>query len=264
MRPLRCYVVLWAASTLLRILMASGRGDPITPSYQFLAVAVCCATLMPARPLVVATAFAVRFVLFFLVGGSLSNSQNWAMHLDLTMVLALLPYCLHVKELSATDEADVVAMAAPTLRLQLVIFYLASGVWKINSSFIDSKYSCASIYAVSLTGHRLSDNESLLRAVALVAPVATIIVELLLPSATGGSIFRPLVTLGRRCYAGVPLHDRDHATAAQHCHLRCHHSHEALFLAARVDDRSLRAAATVAGAVDVCLRGDDHGWRAHS
>ena len=103
------------------------------------------------------------------------------MHLDLTMVLALLPYCLHVKELSATDEADVVAMAAPTSRLQLVIFYLASGVWKINSSFIDSKYSCASIYAVSLTGHRLSDNESLLRAVALVAPVATIIVELLLP-----------------------------------------------------------------------------------
>ena len=82
---LSVYVRLWAASTLLRIVMATGRGDPLSVPLKLLTMLVFCAALIPRRAPVVAAALALRVVLFFTVGGPLSNSQVWAMNLDLTV-----------------------------------------------------------------------------------------------------------------------------------------------------------------------------------
>ena len=180
-RLLACYVRLWAAATLLRILVATGRGDPLTPEISLLVVAILMATICPSRPRIVAFALFLRIILFFRVGGPLSNSQNWAMHFDFSLLLAILGHLRGSRTLTAVEEAGIVATAGTATRLQLVIFYLASGAWKMNTSFADSEYSCASVYIVSLVGHRLSDDARLLHALARVAPVATIAGELLLP-----------------------------------------------------------------------------------
>ena len=147
--------------------MAAGRGDPVTPSYQLMMISIVLAAMMPSQPLMVSIALFLRFALFFSVGGPLSNSQNWAMHLDLTLLLALLPY-VRRRSLTAEEEMDVVRIAGPTSRLQLIVFYLASGIWKLNSSFMDWRYSCASIYFVSLVGHRLTDRAEVLHALSLI------------------------------------------------------------------------------------------------
>ena len=207
-RTLSCYVRLWAASTLLRVYMATGRGDPLTTPLKCLTVSVALAALAPSRPQLVAVALFLRVALFFSVGGPLSNSQNWAMHLDLTLFLTLLPHCSKLAPMSPSAEAEAVATAGPASRLQLVIFYMASGFWKFNSSFVDYRYSCASICIsqqvlepcwsthasflrdprssvtdmVSLIGHRVTANASVLSLLARAAPAATIGFELLLPA----------------------------------------------------------------------------------
>ena len=100
------------------------------------------------------------------------------------LLISLLPFCITRPlndALSNGDEAEIVAVAGPASRMQLIIFYLASGVWKINSSFMDPRYSCASIYMVSLVGHRLTSNAALLSALVRIAPLSTIVLEMLLP-----------------------------------------------------------------------------------
>ena len=179
-RLLTCYIRLWAASTLLRVYTATGRGDPISTPIQLLIIAVVLAALFPARPVITCTALALRVAIFFAVGGPLSNSQNWAMHVDTTLLLALLPY-MSSSKLTSADESQIFSIAGPITRLQLVIFYLASGVWKLNTSFMDHRYSCASIYIVSLIGHRVTANATILTILAALAPAATIAGEMLLP-----------------------------------------------------------------------------------
>jgi hypothetical protein len=102
---LSVYVRLWAASTLLRIVMATGRGDPLSVPLKLLTMLVFCAALIPRRAPVVAAALALRVALFFTVGGPLSNSQVWAMNLDLT-----------VRQLVIKETGTVALCALPPLR----------------------------------------------------------------------------------------------------------------------------------------------------
>ena len=66
-RLLTCYIRLWAASTLLRVYTATGRGDPISTPIQLLIIAVLLAALFPARPALTCTALGLRGAIFFAV-----------------------------------------------------------------------------------------------------------------------------------------------------------------------------------------------------
>ena len=117
---LSVYVRLWAASTLLRIVMATGRGDPLSVPLKLLTMLVFCAALIPRRAPVVAAALALRVALFFTVGGPLSNSQVWAMNLDLTVRQLVIkdrhcrPLCLAALALASTDPLANPEAVAPS------------------------------------------------------------------------------------------------------------------------------------------------------
>lgn len=179
LRLLTCYVRLWALSTGWRLFVGLSRGEVLTAPKLALCLAVATSFALPRRAVLTLTLL-LRLALFFVQGGSLSNSQNWAMHLDATLLLALRgPW---FDELSVDDEREIVEVVAPTARWQLTLFYLASGVWKVNSAFLRREYSCASIYLVSLLGHRFTTAPWVLRLASHVAPLATVVVELMVPA----------------------------------------------------------------------------------
>ena len=96
------------------------RGEALTAPNALLAASLVGAFALPRRA-VLAFALAMRVATYVVLpwgGRYLSNSQNWAMHLDLTLLLALLtarakPW---LEPLSADDERDVLRVAAPTSR----------------------------------------------------------------------------------------------------------------------------------------------------
>ena len=69
--------------------------------------------------------------------------------------------------------------AAPTIKHQLAVFYLAAGVWKINSSFLDPYYSCGPVFFMQLLDvyvpQSLLADPRLLVLVATAAPAMTIL-----------------------------------------------------------------------------------------
>ncbi|KAL1518508.1 hypothetical protein AB1Y20_002798 [Prymnesium parvum] len=48
---------------------------------------------------------------------------------------------------------EVVRMCADMVRMQMALFYLGAGLWKINDAFLDARVSCASIYVASLVSY---------------------------------------------------------------------------------------------------------------
>jgi len=83
------------------------------------------------------------------------------------------------RETASADNGeigDVVAEAwALTTRRQLALFYLASGFWKINSSFLNYHTSCAPMFTLTLLGNfRVALSQPMLLLVAQASPLITI------------------------------------------------------------------------------------------
>ena len=72
------------------------------------------------------------------------DSIYWCLQIDGGMLLLLLVCGL------AADRAALAAWWATTARMQLTLFYAASAFWKLNTSFLDHRFSCAPIYFVQL------------------------------------------------------------------------------------------------------------------
>lgn len=215
-RVLSTYVRLWSVANLLRTHVGYSNGTALVGStldqqYVFLPLLVLAAGIAPSdcSGMLTVIALCSRAVTNFAKGSFMSNSQVWATQMDLALLFSIsrrvwlrcsrrsdswmLPF-------SAEDEQTIVAGCARTIRCQFSIFYVASGFWKLNTSFSNSSYSCASLFAAQLLEHLpdawlfpaatagASGNQLLTlavpafaRVVAMAAPFFTLLIEIALP-----------------------------------------------------------------------------------
>ena len=211
-RHLTIYVRLWAVANLLRIHVGYAastalRGSQLDRYSVVLPLIIVLAALWPTRRAGQLTfvALALRAITNIAKGSHMSNSQLWATQHDLALLLALAAAALRkgsLETLTAADEREIIAECAPTIRLQMAVFYFASGFWKLNTSFLHSDYSCASLYLTSqleyLPDHILFTEtlSHVAQTIARLAPFVTIAVELALPLLHAFETSAKLATLG--------------------------------------------------------------------
>ena len=68
----------------------------------------------------------------------LQDFDHWALHTDAACLVFIF-----FLDSSSIDPRHVV-------RYQMIIFYAASGVWKLNYAFLDPQLSCGSVYLMQL------------------------------------------------------------------------------------------------------------------
>jgi hypothetical protein len=184
--PLAAFCRLWGCQLLIRA--ASVLALPSTALAWTTAALALLVVALPTRPAVLGLAFGVRSWQIWVQMPYVYDSQYWALQWDLAFLAPLLCVALAegaspLRALSASAARTVVAGARPTILWQLALFYLASGFFKINSSFLDPSVSCAVVYFCDLLGVYVPEvlvTPAVLRFVALAAPTLTVGVELLL------------------------------------------------------------------------------------
>lgn len=84
--------------------------------------------------------------------------------------------------LNAAEQGEVIARARPIIQWQLAWFYLAAGVWKINSGFLHPRYSCASVFTLMLLDYLPSSADAAVAEwaplIASLSPVAVLVLEI--------------------------------------------------------------------------------------
>ena len=147
------------------------------------------------------------------------DSWYWCLQIDGGLLVLLLRYLIvgsgksakpewwaDAQKAARTDCESMASWWATTARLQLACFYLAAGFWKINTSFLDPRTSCAPIFTLTLLpAVGLAPPPSLAPLVARASPLMTIVGEmaigvlLLLPSRTlvrAGTLLALVLHLG--------------------------------------------------------------------
>mmetsp|Transcript_50371 Transcript_50371/g.116274 ORF Transcript_50371/g.116274 Transcript_50371/m.116274 type:complete len:571 (-) Transcript_50371:183-1895(-) len=165
------YVRLWLLSQTL-ILAHDQFLVPHRAWNCVLAVLYVAAAARPSRATAVA-AMLVHIAMHLKQAPAIWDSCWWAIITDATFVGAALLCC---------SEEEVIPTCAHLIRWEMGLFYTGAGFWKMNSSFLDPRVSCASIYVASLASflpESLAPRELLRPALAL-APHMTIAGELLL------------------------------------------------------------------------------------
>ena len=175
--PLAAYVVLWGASMPLEL----ARGALVARGPMEVALALLCvgACLAPENSTVTALAMAFRVAWWL---GRLPftwDSEVLAALTDLAVVLHFIAAESEHPKGGVAKSAALVAGVGASIRRQLGWFYLAAGFWKLNTSFVDPRYSCASIYAAQLVDAYAPRLGAARPALALVraAPAVTLVLE---------------------------------------------------------------------------------------
>lgn len=126
--------------------------------------------------------------------------QVWDLQTDLSIIAAA------AAALSGGSPYCVFDLAGPAVRLQYIIFYACTALWKVNSTFFDTMRSCAPIFFVQLLDFFLPPalTPSWLPPLAVaLAPVATVAVEFAIPALLAA----PRATMRRAGLAlGLLLH----------------------------------------------------------
>lgn len=108
------------------------------------------------------------------------ESCIWTAQVDLFMAVALLVASSTIEDPGATTRADMAQHAADTIQEMFAVFYFASGFWKINTYFLDTTASCATLFVVQNLAYYIPHRAvafHLARWLVPWAPVATILVE---------------------------------------------------------------------------------------
>ena len=152
---LTAYLRLWSVANILRILSGFVAGTALKDTVQaqpvHLLLGLLVGTLLRPVPPLALGALAVRVATNLSKGPWMGNSQLWATFTDVALLIALCRACARRRSAGALDvseERAVVESVAATIRAQLFLFYLASGFWKVNSSFLHADYSCGSLFTV--------------------------------------------------------------------------------------------------------------------
>ena len=100
------------------------------------------AAFRPAR-LSLGIAMCLRVTMFIVQAPMIWDSSIWANFTDIAVIGAL---CVVQRE-------QIVASCSDLIRVQMGLFYLAAGFWKINTAFLAPSVSCASVYVASLLAY---------------------------------------------------------------------------------------------------------------
>jgi hypothetical protein len=232
-RLLSLYVRLWGVQ---QALLLHGFQDDVTARWVAASQAtlVALAFCFPERPVPVCCAVAARVIATAAKVPFLHESKYWWLQTDLVFLTLLLRLCSSgsgdgravwrvvaaatAAPMPAAVAAQLVALASATIRAQLALFYLAAGIWKINSSFLHVHYSCAPVFLLQLADaylpqHWLQQCPWLVLGIGHAAPTLTIGVEVAV-----GALLMCGVTRGGACNStgalGVALGGLLHLTIA--------------------------------------------------
>ena len=177
---LGCALRVWCVHELFKLFYAPVISPWVATGFG----AVLATMLWPSTP-VACVALSVRLADAVMLMPTIWDSYYWCFQTD----GALLLMTILTRPWRSTKSAlTLSSWWSDTVRLQLSVFYLASGVWKINSSFLDVKTSCAPIFMLTLLQTLgLSPPNPLASLVARLSPVVTISGELSIAILLGAS-----------------------------------------------------------------------------
>jgi hypothetical protein len=147
---LAAYVRAWAAQQAL-VLAFGG----FASRWDQLQAALVFAAALSGHVVPTAFAFGIRVVDLLSYFPFAWESYYWCAQMDGALLLALLiEFGIASKrepaEPSGARADRALLECSATVRLQLVVFYASAAFWKINSSFLNSAYSCAPIFPAQL------------------------------------------------------------------------------------------------------------------
>ena len=135
--------VLWSIDVLVQsLLFHKPSGVGVYVAYVLIAFGALTCTASPSASSgggTCSVALALRLVDVGLRLPMSWDSEWWALQTDAALLVR------------RTDGATT---AGRTIQLQMALFYLAAGFWKLNTSFLDGASSCASVFGVQTCGAR--------------------------------------------------------------------------------------------------------------
>lgn len=142
---LTALALIWATQQAL-ILYASGL------AFSLQSVLVFATVLTSAYPPVLCAALAARAVANIAPWPHGWESHYWCATTDLTLLFAVGAHLTKQRSFSlpAAARAAAVADGSRVVRYQVAFYYLSAALFKLNTSFLDHRYSCASPYAAQL------------------------------------------------------------------------------------------------------------------
>ena len=187
------YIRMWAVSTFLRVVTRFALELVYNPA---VAVAACVAFCLPQTPLAVLVGLGVRIFALIASLPHIHNSQHWCLQTDIAMFVAVLAVLvkrrgvmtrrLGASAFTRTEALEIAKTASATIRIQLICFYGSAALLKLNTAFLDSRFSCATIYMTALLEHHvpssvLASMPSLPALVYATAPALVFLVEAVIP-----------------------------------------------------------------------------------
>ena len=138
--PLAVYTTLWGLSTQLEHIKGP-LGGPPGPWLVSVLLLCLAAALRPQNRTLAAVAFSMRCIWWLSRWPFMWASEIIGGLTDLSVVLHLIAADRHV------DDSNGVGLS---VRRQVAWFYVFAGFWKLNTSFLDHRYSCASVFIAQL------------------------------------------------------------------------------------------------------------------
>ena len=141
--PLAAYTVLWGISSPLEAL--KGCFIPCESWGVVVLLLATFATMFPDKLSIGTLAFSARILKWLTRIPFTWDSEVMCGLTDLAFVANVIAY-----DPVAGREASLVASLGGCIRRIMAWFYFFAGFWKLNTSFLDHRYSCASVYFAQL------------------------------------------------------------------------------------------------------------------
>ena len=152
LEPLSVYTVLWGFSTQLEHLKGP-LGGPRGPWLASLMLLCLAAALVPHNKTLIALAYSMRCVWWLNRWPFMWASEIIGGLTDVTVVLHLLVASSRASNPARNkhdDSKQFTAGLSLSMRRQVAWFYFFAGFWKLNTSFLNHRYSCASVFVAQL------------------------------------------------------------------------------------------------------------------
>jgi hypothetical protein len=175
------FVQFWAMAQLIDFVVGNATGGGTWEHLQLAAVLV--AGMLPNRSVPVVVAFALR-------AACVAVRAPWAWDGEFLTACTEVAFVAHV----LLGGPDGVAAMGETIRSQMAIFYWFAGFWKVNTAFLNPKYSCGSVYFVQLLDAYVPESlltQELVSFAVNVAPAATIVLECSIGVAMAFACWKP-------------------------------------------------------------------------
>lgn len=159
---------------------------------QLQALLVAATVLSSAWPPALCAALSVRIYANIVCWPNAWESHFWCAQTDAALLAALLLQMASTSSGSLSGEQRACALrdASRVARWQLGFFYASAAVFKLNTSFLDHRYSCASPYLAQLlvaylpvSSFPASRDGELLAPLVSIAPAMVVVGELVLSAA---------------------------------------------------------------------------------